>query len=66
MTWPDYKFEQLFDLDADPLELRDIINATDLQNVVAEMRQRHDQLKVAALEPGPIDDAFRKDAAIDK
>lgn len=57
MTWPDYNFEQLFDLDADPLELRDLINATDLQNVVAEMRQRHDELKVAALEPGPIDDA---------
>ena len=56
MTWPDYKMEQLFDLDADPLELQDLINSTALLGVVTEMRTRHNLLKEAALEPGPIDE----------
>jgi arylsulfatase len=56
MTWPDYNMEQLFDLDADPLELQDLINSTELQGVVSEMRNRHNLLKQAALEPGPIDE----------
>lgn len=56
MTWPDYKMEQLFDLDTDPLELQDLINSTELQGVVSEMRMRHNLLKEAALEPGPIDE----------
>ncbi|KAI2510206.1 protein of unknown function (DUF4976) [Fragilaria crotonensis] len=56
MTWPDYKMEQLFDLDADPFELQDLINSTELKGVISEMRNRHGLLKQAALEPGPIDE----------
>jgi arylsulfatase len=56
MTWPDYKVEQLFNLESDPYELEDIIAEADLQDVITEMRQRHDELQKAALEPGPIDE----------
>jgi arylsulfatase len=56
MTWPDYNVEQLFDLDADPLELQDLIDSSELKGVISEMRKRHSLLKRAALEPGPIDE----------
>jgi hypothetical protein len=56
MTWPDYKVEQLFNLETDPYELEDVITEADMQDVITEMRQRHDELQKAALEPGPIDE----------
>lgn len=54
MSWPDYKVEQLFNLESDPYELRDLINEAEHLNTITEMRQRHDELKQAALDPGPI------------
>ena len=48
ITWPDYGYEQLFDLEADPYELEDIINRTDLKEMVKEMKERHDHLKEKA------------------
>jgi arylsulfatase len=56
MTWPDYNLEQLFDLEEDPLELNDLINSTEMQEIVAEMRSRHDKLKQLALVAGSIDE----------
>jgi arylsulfatase A-like enzyme len=45
MRWPGSKTEQLFDLKADPLELNDLFKSEDHQDLIAEMRQRHDELK---------------------
>mmetsp|Transcript_36292 Transcript_36292/g.77401 ORF Transcript_36292/g.77401 Transcript_36292/m.77401 type:complete len:565 (+) Transcript_36292:95-1789(+) len=47
MYWPDYGFEQLFDLVNDPGEVEDIINSTDphVMNVRREMKERFDTLK---------------------
>ena len=56
MTWPDFNVEQLFNLEADPYELADIVNGRGLEGLVSEMRIRHDELRQAALEPGPIDE----------
>ena len=53
----DFNVEQLFNLEADPYELDDIVNATGLkEGRVSEMRIRHDELRQAALEPGLIDE----------
>jgi arylsulfatase A-like enzyme len=60
MTWPDYKVEQLFDLEKDPLELDDLINSTDVADIISEMRIRHEELKQAALEPGPVDKSAKR------
>jgi arylsulfatase len=45
MRWPGSKTEQLFDLKADPLELNDLIKSEEHQDLIAEMRKRHDELK---------------------
>jgi arylsulfatase len=60
MTWPDYKVEQLFNLESDPYELEDIVTSADMQDVITEMRRRHDELQKAAFEAGPIDEARSK------
>lgn len=47
MYWPDYEFEQLFDLINDPGELDDVSkkNDTKIQDVLKEMKERFDELK---------------------
>jgi arylsulfatase len=47
MYWPDYGYEQLFDLKKDPGELDDLWNSTDPQvrDVLREMKSRFDELK---------------------
>jgi arylsulfatase len=46
MRWPGGPQEQLFDLKADPLELNDLINSKEHEDVVTEMRRRHDELQI--------------------
>ena len=43
--WPRYKFEQFFNLTADPLEQDDVINKTEYKSLIDEFRTRHDQYK---------------------
>ena len=43
--WPQFKFEQLFDLVNDELEINDIVNETKYQHILAEMRERHNELE---------------------
>jgi len=47
MYWPDYGYEQLFDLVNDPGELEDIFNSTDpgIANIKEDMKKRFDWLK---------------------
>jgi arylsulfatase len=45
MRWPGSLEEQLFDLKADPLELNDLITSEKHQDIIAEMRARHDELQ---------------------
>ena len=47
MYWPDYKYEQMFDLTNDPGELEDIFNSTDpkIVEIKKEMKMRFDELK---------------------
>ena len=47
MYWPDFKYEQLFDLQNDPGELDDIHMSKDPKHVekLMEMKQRFQQLK---------------------
>lgn len=47
MYWPDFKYEQLFDLQNDPGELEDIRNSKDPKHMekLIEMKQRFQQLK---------------------
>merc|ERR1711971_483912 len=47
MYWPDYGYEQLFDLVGDPGELEDIFNSTDpgVVRVKTDMKKRFDWLK---------------------
>jgi len=44
--WPQFKYEQLFNLEADPLEDDDIVNKTEYQVILFEMRQRHNELEL--------------------
>ena len=46
--WPDFKYEQLFDLDADPLEENDLARDPAQAERLGEMRQRFAELKAAA------------------
>ena len=46
--WPDFKREQLFDLQADPREENDLINDPKQAGRLEEMRQRFAELKAAA------------------
>jgi len=47
MYWPDYKYEQLFDLVNDPGELEDLFNSDDPKNlqVALEMKKRFEELR---------------------
>jgi len=47
MYWPDFKYEQLFDLQNDPGELDDIHTSKDPKHMkkLIEMKQRFQQLK---------------------
>eukprot|EP00543_Licmophora_paradoxa_P005397 CAMPEP_0202455956 /NCGR_PEP_ID=MMETSP1360-20130828/13344_1 /ASSEMBLY_ACC=CAM_ASM_000848 /TAXON_ID=515479 /ORGANISM="Licmophora paradoxa, Strain CCMP2313" /LENGTH=584 /DNA_ID=CAMNT_0049075651 /DNA_START=26 /DNA_END=1780 /DNA_ORIENTATION=- len=73
MNWPDYKVDQLFNLTEDPLEMNDLVKREEMESVLGEMKIRHNELKLAALEPGPIDESgermrgvFQEDANTDK
>ena len=60
MTWPDYDdYEELFDLENDPYEMKNLINAPEVQDLAAELRARHKSFKLAALQPGPIDESIK-------
>ena len=43
--WPQYKHEQLFDLINDELENNDLVNETQYQKILADMRERHNELE---------------------
>jgi arylsulfatase A-like enzyme len=45
INWPQFKYEQLFDLINDPLELNDIVNMTEYKDILEEMRERHNILE---------------------
>ena len=47
MYWPDYKYEQLFDLVNDPGELDDIFNQNDTKtmSIKKNMKRRFKELK---------------------
>ncbi len=47
MFWPDYSYEQLFDLVNDPGEMEDIFNSTDpaVAEIRSEMKRRFVELK---------------------
>lgn len=47
MYWPDYSYEQLFDLRNDPGEINDLWNSTnaEVRVVLREMKSRFDELK---------------------
>ena len=46
--WPDFKQEQLFDLQADPAEGNDLIADPAQEKRLSEMRRRFSELKAAA------------------
>jgi len=54
--WPQYDFEQLFDIRADPKEMNDLANSTELghQKKLEEMRTRFKELKELAHGDHPI------------
>jgi len=45
--WPQYNFEQLYDIRTDPKEMNDLVNSTELghQKKLEEMRIRFKELK---------------------
>ena len=47
MYWPNYRYEQLFDLNKDPGELNDLFASTDPEHRMKldEMRKRFNELK---------------------
>jgi arylsulfatase len=47
--WPQFAYEQLFDLKSDPFEQNDIANKTEYIDVLSEMRHRHKELEASAL-----------------
>ena len=42
--WPQFKYEQLFNLTDDPLELMDVFHDDRYTTVLAELRERHAQM----------------------
>ncbi|KAL7546184.1 hypothetical protein ACHAWF_009524 [Thalassiosira exigua] len=56
MYWPNYRYEQLFDLKNDPGEMEDIFNSTDPQIVKLkqEMKERFDLLKNLVKSEGTV------------
>ena len=49
IKWPQFAYEQLFDLESDPLEQNDIANKTEYTEILGEMRNRHNELEALAL-----------------
>jgi arylsulfatase len=49
LYWPQFKYEQLFDLATDPLEMDDIVNNTYYSRMLDFMRQRHNDLEKAVV-----------------
>ena len=45
IRWPQFKYEQLFDLENDALENHDIVNETKYQEILIEMRAGHNKLE---------------------
>lgn len=47
MYWPNFKYEQLFDLNKDPGEMNDLFNSMDPEHKLQldEMRKRFTELK---------------------
>ncbi|KAL7535697.1 hypothetical protein ACHAXR_006671 [Thalassiosira sp. AJA248-18] len=56
MYWPDFKYEQLFDLVNDPGELEDIFNSTnpDIMNIKKDMKKSFDWLKSLVKSEGVV------------
>ena len=46
--WPDWKVEQLFDLQADPKETQDVIDIPEYADKLDDLRRRHELLRQAA------------------
>ena len=44
MHWPQFEYEQLFDMLADPLEENDIAKNSSYASILSEMRERHNEL----------------------
>ena len=49
--WRRIQYEQLFDLQEDPLEMNDLRNSSGHKSILALMRIRHDELRANVLEP---------------
>lgn len=49
IQWPQFAYEQLFDLESDPFEQSDIANNTEYTDILSEMRHRHKELEALAL-----------------
>lgn len=47
IRWPEYDYEQLFDMKKDPHEHADIAQRKEYAELLAEMRSRHDELKAS-------------------
>ena len=47
MHWPEYNFDQLFDLKADSMEENDIVNTTEHAGLLVAMKARFLELKAA-------------------
>jgi len=56
MYWPDYKYEQLFDLRNDPGELEDVINSTnpEIVEMKKSMKERFEYLKKLVKSEGVV------------
>jgi arylsulfatase A-like enzyme len=48
LFWPDFNFEELFDLKADPAETRNLVADPAYAAALAEMRERFAAVKTAA------------------
>lgn len=46
--WPEWNFEELYDLKADPLEQKNLVKSNDHQKILAELRKRHKEMAQAA------------------
>ena len=49
--WRRIQYEQLFDVQEDPLEMNDLRNSSGHQSILELMRVRHDELRADVLEP---------------
>lgn len=51
ITWRSRNYEQLFNLEYDPLEMNDLANHSRFEDLKEEMRARHDELRTAVMAP---------------